>query len=651
MTIKFLKGRIVMDINECAERILTKNLKQYKKIPYIRGYQLYHIAKIIEKKYIYRGGVETGKRITVYGYRRDITRFLKYFPKNSNELRVKYAKLGQWQNVPGKEFNNSELIKRMSALETDLLIIVSEDLRYLLQMCMISAKVSYEMVDIYEMIKREYKVILEAGMPGNAFCATMRNSLASFLAKYTEYGRKRWKQTKYIDNYDAIFVRRHYYEKAKIDKEKEYYLSELITNYLLIRDYQNAFKYIDEYTSLFGMRKNPFIKLKKEFLDLFAAMKKAFRAKKDKDIVVFWCDSLPYEDFRKWNFLDGLERQSLSFQNAYAHIPYTHSTSQAMYTGIPYFEGKLYRRVEKGDMIRTGKLLDYLKSNHYDICEVGGSYINRKYYREPYYAPKGMYAPASMVLWDVLAVLLEKISEKNYIICYMNCETHGPFWNGESDELRPEGNGFFVEMDKFTEQRRQSAAYLEKQIMYYLDFMRGDACKIFMSDHGLGAPAYLERRLHPFCFVNDPNIMRGRYNGYFSYLNFFSLIYYILQPNEENFKKIFSEYVLIQNDHPYSKNLCDEIFEKYKNNEDIQIFDWMGYRGIIKNGYKLIKVHTGEQKWFDSDDNEINPKDILEEGLVEFMDMKIGDEFPDIENEEHYKETQKLYERLDINAQ
>lgn len=575
---------------------------------------------------------------------------MKYFPKNSNELKLEYAELGQWQNVPGKEFNDSELIKRMSELETDILIIVSEDLRYLLQMCMISAKVSYELVDIYNILTEEYNVILETGRSRTSFRGVIRNFLVPILVNYTEYGKRRWGQH-IIDNYDAILVRRYYYEKSKDNKEKKYYLNELITNYLLIRDYRNAFKYIDEYTGLFGMLENPFIKLKEEFLDLFITMKKALHAKKGKDIVVFWCDALPYEDFKEWNFLDDLEQQSLSLQNAYTHIPYTHTTSQAMFTGIPYFEGKLYRKVEKGDMIESGKLIDFLESNHYGICETGGCYINQKYYRKPYHLPKSMYSPSSMVLWDVLAVLLERISEKNYIMCYMNCETHGPFWNGDSDELRPDTNDFLADVTKFTYQRRQSAAYLESQIMYYLDFMNENTCRIFMSDHGIGMPAYSERRLHSFCFVNDINITRGRFDGYFSYLNFFALIHYILQPDEENFKKIFSEYILLQNDHPYGEKYCGEILEKYKNNEDIQIFNWMGYRGIIKNGYKFIKFHTGEQKWFDSEDSEIDSKDISEEGLVEFMSMKVGDEFPDIKNEEHYMETQKLYERLNINLQ
>lgn len=80
-----------------------------------------------------------------------------------------------------------------------------------------------------------------------------------------------------------------------------------------------------------------------------------------------------------------------------------------------------------------------------------------------------------------------------------------------------------------------------------------------MSDHGIGGPAYSERRLHAFCFVKAPDITQGRYKEYFSYLKFYDLAGYILHSTEDNLKKLFSEYVLIQNDHPYSKKYCEEI--------------------------------------------------------------------------------------------
>ena len=56
-----------------------------------------------------------------------------------------------------------------------------------------------------------------------------------------------------------------------------------------------------------------------------------------------------------------------------------------------------------------------------------------------------------------------------------------------------------------------------------------------MSDHGIGGAAYLDRRLHAFCFIQDNDVMKGKYKKLFSYLNFYELIQYILSNASYNF--------------------------------------------------------------------------------------------------------------------
>ncbi len=624
-----------MDINKCAEEILNKNIRKYQDI--------FYVPKIWMKHIINKNICKKSCSVVVFGYRSDVDRFMECMPKGYNTVICKYTQPEDWVNLPGKEFHNEELVLEIAKLHTDKLVIVSDSLRYLLQMYLIGEKVSYEIVDIYELIKKDYRKVV---------VKSIANPLKEALKEYVKWKGRTWLSdpNKSCDNYDAILVKKYYAKKAKGKKEKAYYLQELIINYLLIKDFKNAFTYIDYYVRLFGTKGNNFVEIKQEFLNLFSQMKKQLHARQKKDIVVFWCDALPYTDFKDFHFLEKIESDSLIFENAYTHVPYTHTTSQTMFTGIPFFEGELYRTIETGDMIKHGKTLDLLVKNSYQICEVGGNYINKKYVKLSHYKIRSMYPPATMNLWETLAQLLQKEYKKKFIVCHMDCELHNPYWNGDSEKLCVDPGSFLADISKFETQRKESARYLEKEILYYLDFFGENTCKIFMSDHGIGGPAYLDRRLHAFCFVKDPDITKGRYKEYFSYLKFYDLLGYILQPTEDNFKKLFSEYVLIQNDHPYSKKYCEEIMRRLEHNEDIQWKNWMGFRGIIKNGYKLIRFPNSHEIWFNPQDEEISLRGggIMSEDLIQFMRTWVGDEFPDIYTCKHYENTKKLYDRLQL---
>lgn len=622
-----------MDINKCTEEILSRNIKPYRELYFLPGFWLRYI---IRKHIVSRG---RGK-IIVYGYQRDVDRFMRYLPQSCSNVKSVYARQEDWVNLPGREFHHPELVLEIAKYEIGKLVIVSNDLRYLLQMLLINEDISYEIVDIYELIKREYRTVIV-----KSIAIPLKEAMREYI-KCLQSGMS--EQKKYCDNYDAILVKRYRAKKAVNKKEKQYYLRELIISYLLIKDYRNAFFYIDRYTRLTGKKNNPFIQVKHDFLVLLSQMKKKLRARKQRDIIVFWCDALPYSDFNKYHFLENVKNDSMVFENAYTHVPYTHTTIQAMFTGIPFFEGKMYRSVETPNMVRESKTIDLLRKNHYQICEVGGSYIKRKYASRPNRSVRCSYPPASMELWETLAQLLKDENEKKFIICHMDCELHNPYWNGESERLLLDPGRFLGDTAEYDNQIKSSAKYLEKQILYYMNFFGEHTCKIFMSDHGNGAPAYSERRLHAFCLVNDRNVKKGSFKKYYSYLKFYELLNYILHPTEGNLDAIFSDYVLIQNDHPYSEKYSEEILCKFKNNEDIRQKDWMGFRGIIKNGFKLIWYPKGEAIWYDPEDNEIMQEDIQDRDLVRFMRDNVGDEFPDIYAEKHYIHTRKLYEKLQL---
>lgn len=642
-----------MDINRCAEDILVKYLKNFKEVCHVSQ----SLLKNIVKKYVW----DEDSKIVILGYQRDVDRFMKCVPKSRiNNVVCEFIEPQDWMNMPGKEFHNEEAVKRIAQFSIDKLVIVSEDFRYLLQMYLVGEEVTYEIVDIYELIKREYSKVLVTGIGCKLWKKVkwyVRLQNYDWLERIAIFNKIKYVRKlidsyeKKCDNYDGILVKKYYYKKASKKSEKQYYLAELIVNYIMIKDFQNAFFYIDEYTDLFGEEDKEgkiFLNIKKQYIELLSQMKKQLSKRGGKDIIIFWCDALPYSDFVSWKFLKEIKKDSLVFENAYTHIPYTHTTAQAIFIGQPFYEGKMYRAsTAHGPLIENGKTFDLLEKNNYEICDVGLSYLGKS--KKTNYIIKSSQPPATMHLWEVLAQLLIDDGKKKFIICHMACELHHPYWNGESKKLRVDPGNLLDDISEFIVQRRESAAYFEKQMLYYYNFLGEDACKIFMSDHGIGGgPAYIESRLHAFCFVKDKNVKKGNYKKYFSYLNFYELIDYIIEPTEGHFDKIFSDYVLVQNDHPYSSKFCNLVLNKIDRNEDVKWKEWMGFRGIIKDGYKLIHFPGGHEIWFDQEEREIKVDEIPDQNLVEFMKNTVGNEFPDIYAEEHYVNTRILFEKLHL---
>lgn len=639
-----------MDINIETKRIFERYVGAEKSI--------FYISRAFVKKVIREKVYDKSKKFGVFGYKQDTDKFLECAPRDMKITEKNYAVFEDWRNAPGYSFKGEKIIKRIARWEIDVLVIVSEDLRYLLQMYLLGEKCGYEIVDIYSLIKCEYGMVLLGGLSNTRTMALKelikkvglkmaeRNRALSKLSfiKYWGDGRKQYNE---CDNYDAILVKKNRAESSVDKKYRRFWMKELILNYLLIRDFTHAFYYIDKYNKLYGNDENNFRNLKKEYMDLFGKMKSELRSRKNKDIIIFWCDGMPYSEFVSFGFLNGEAENSLYFENAYTHVAYTHTTSQSIFTGLPFYEHKLFDW-NKPMVVEDGKTIDLLEREDYNICEIHSNYIQPKYTRDLAYSVKTSRPPAAMNLWEMLAQLIENPGKKQCIICHLTCELHPPYWNGISRNMKVGSNSVYADEKEFFIQIKESAQYLEKQILWYTKFLGKETCRIYMSDHGHGTPLYKEEKIHTFCFVKDCAIPPGRYSKYFSYLSFYELFQYILQPTPENLAPVFSDYILIQSDHPYSKSFCTDIVRRFENKEEIMMEKWMGFRGIVKDGYKLVLFPTGEEYWFDCMDNRIHPEDIHNEKLVIFMRNRVGTEFADIYASEHYKETRKVYEVLNV---
>lgn len=160
-----------MDINVRAEAILSRVIAPDKRT--------YFLSDMFLKRIVKKYALGQESKVAVFGYKRDVDRFSKCFPSKCNALIREYAKPENWRCDPGQEFKGEEQIHEIAQLSIDRLVIVSNDLRYLAQMYLIKENVSYEILDVYELIEREYKRVV---------VKSIANSPIQILKEYIKWG-------------------------------------------------------------------------------------------------------------------------------------------------------------------------------------------------------------------------------------------------------------------------------------------------------------------------------------------------------------------------------------------------------------------------------------------------------------------------------
>ncbi len=448
--------------------------------------------------------------------------------------------------------------------------------------------------------------------------------------QFTFSGEKSYDYADY-NNYRTIFFDKRKYKTAKDLRLQQIYLEKLIFDCVYMKDFISAKKYIDEYTCKSFERIAEYQSFLINLEQLFLKIKENLN-KKHSNIIMFWLDALEYDEDNDMPFLKGLSDKGLTFEQAFTVTPYTHFTAKTIFCKTKVVDDESY------------KMEDINKENSILI-----QYLEKKGYQFRYYGSSGQYADelkanhifnkfasASSMYWAMMKDMLQ--DEKLFCMVHELVETHYPFMSTDLEGnqcILSENIGIDDESRAALResQREPSRKYMDRQLEFYSEFLENQHARIYMSDHG----HTLRGRFHTILKVVGEKIKPQKCNNMFSYINFYELVQYIIDKNQ-NLDNLFSNYVEVQDVDYYNPKMI----EKCLNKERFNKMPFIGYRGVITEEDEFFRYNDGEEVYFSlMEDRPMEEKRINE--LREITGIyKIN-----IEKEEKFKASRLVYKVLE----
>lgn len=445
----------------------------------------------------------------------------------------------------------------------------------------------------------------------------------------------------YFADYKMVYETRQSYLKSR-SLNKIHLMQRLIKEYIAIKDFKNAFYYIDEYIKKRYSGFKRYKVLKSEICNLLEKVKKCISGRKGKDIIINWIDALSFYDISAFAFLKERENESVTFKNAYTVMPWTTETLKTILFGEYPIEGKLFLRecfsAENVNLIKALSEYGY----GFGYC---GMPRYAKLFDESVQAPISYYdnkhSGSISKYWEALNILCQ--SERPMcILIHTLRETHEPFICGEGETFIHFGS---TEADWNQEMCRKQAEisgkYIDSQFAFYDRFYGEETIKIYMSDHGrIGNSPMNENKIHTILFVCGKKIKPRCIEGMFSLVKFPELIKEILL-YRENWGHLTDDYVLIENLDAYSEPAVnDTLSGRLKKEEMYQC------RGIVTKSDRYFLYAYGKEYYFkdwELGKNEIdNP--MFQKRIMDLRKI-CGDTFIDICQYDKFKYSRLLYKK------
>lgn len=369
-----------------------------------------------------------------------------------------------------------------------------------------------------------------------------------------------------------------------------------------------------------------------EIQELLNRIGETIRRRKQKDIVLYWLDAIPYCDVDSLPYLQTVMKESVVFENAFTYIPYTHPTLRAMFLGKKDIDDQAYMIAE---ITRDNSpVMQMLEDQGYDIRVYSGyfsDFFPRAYRSGHYYTD--VCAPVSMKLWDMFADML--LSEQKTLWLVHALESHAPYLNTAMNDNNYQEAG---------EMRRLARMEVSEQLAFYDAFANEDTFRIYMSDHGDGT--MLPRRIQIFFGVCHKAWKPKRIKGLFSLLDFGMVIKKIVMEGEIREADFTRGYVEIGNLDLYNPSTIRKLFQ---NKEDINEI-YYGYKGIVDEEYIYTHYTTGKE-WLSRRKEMRSPilfyecaDDICDPGLLPRYRELTGEYPEEIFKNEKFKYSQCLHD-------
>lgn len=632
-------------------RNLEEELKHILKKTSVRNYNIkLKVNKKVVKKIIDKV-IGENENIGIIGYSEDIEAINEFICIGVKKYIIEKDKL--CRDSSGTYIMRADdFLKATAAEELDKLIIVSYDIRHIIEMYLFNYEVPYTIIDLFDCFAIYAGIDLKKSICFDKDIEYYKNTVKELLLAIDG---KKWtrninivantiKSLNTYDNYDALFARQKLYMQNNDKDIKEWYLLKIIDNCLEIKDFVTAFQYMDIYIEkrYFAYEK---IAYRKELIEkLLEKITSLISGRKQRDLLFFWIDGISSGERELLNLYQREADEGILFQNAYTHVPVTRETMYTIMSGMPYFENHVY----EWKNVKEGKNYKWLIQKGYDVKEIGEGYISNDTIILPSKNPHSYYHPTPLVLWKAVMGLLSEDNDKPK--CYFihcECESHNPYWAGNMKQMVIGARDSFIPLKDYMPYVEKAELYQQEQIRWYANFLPLNACKIYMSDHGKEFPFWKEEKIKTFIIINDLQLKSRKIEAPFSYLDFDKLLKFLVNPQNNSIEKVYSDFILIQNDDPYEK-MANEVLLHNDENDALYYRKWMGFRGAIKNDKKIVIFRNGKRIILDLNDNVID-ESVMKKDEIEDLENLAGSYFGDMYSE-HYIIARKLYKTLKINC-
>ena len=441
------------------------------------------------------------------------------------------------------------------------------------------------------------------------------------------------------------------------NEEKIFLYKKLVGEYFHIKDFINAFEFIQKIINIKGENYKFYHNIRQYILTELEELKEVINRKDH--IVLNWMDALRPDEVCNMPFLNSLKDKGLYFENAHTVTPYTSATLKTIFKNELYLDDYLYK-IQNLEELEDSKLYKLLLEKKYTLKYYGakcnkGIFFNKN--TIAYFSMKSKVYEISMCLWQwELLRDLEK-SEKYFAIIHMIAETHCPNLNGiqkkiksidESDIYRVYNNCNAQDVETIKTQIRESQKYVDTCFKFYFSFYINVRYNIILSDHGQyrgEKPVCFKGHTKVFFLIMGKLISKRKESGLFSLCNFSNIIQSLLENKENRIKYYTSDYVLIQSDDCYST----KIFDRYNVNKEAYKEFYIQHRGVICLEDSYLQMISGEEYYFieGEESNQIYNTKYSER--IKKLKYLAGNKYINIYQEEKYKYSRKLYEIFEIN--
>lgn len=438
-------------------------------------------------------------------------------------------------------------------------------------------------------------------------------------------GKEGWRNNIQLELY---FCQKEY--KNAIDLQEKYLALEKC---LFLALYLRNFILSNQYFKLLEKKEDKYKQAYNEVENLLKEIKEKVKSNREKNIVVYWLDAISYKDCEDMSYLNQQMSKSVVFENAFTSTPNTFPTAKNMFLGKRMVDDRAYKiKTLEG---QDSALIRFLDENGYEIKIISG-YMRWFDYGKQSYKRHELYAPCSVVMWDLLQNLMNQ-SKKTFYIVHSLVEGHHPFLSSRMTEESIKDDTI-----RFVLGRQE----LDEQLGFYDNFLCDEAYRIYMSDHGHHDFA---TRYHVIFAIYNKYIESKRIKGLFSLLDFSKVIEQMVEKNEIDEEEFGREYVEIQGIDWYNPKLIATLIKEKR----IPDLHFMGYKGLITEKEIYIKFKTGHE-WYAERENIIYEpvawnciNNIYNKTKLVELRRIVGEYPADIDADERFKYSKYIYKLFD----